>query len=83
MISIILPLIDRILQLLALGSFAVAAYDIGGHRHVTCGSAIKLRHMNSTKYFLKSAEAKYSSGQQVVTCGIVGDLLWEVRFHTL
>jgi dolichyl-phosphate-mannose--protein O-mannosyl transferase len=75
MFSSFLPIL-----VLALGGFAVAAYEVDGHRHITCGSALKLRHLNSSKYFLKSAEAKYSSGgQQVVTCGVDGDLLWQVR----
>lgn len=69
-----------ILHVVALGSFAAAA-NIDGHRFITCGSAIKLRHVNSSKYFLKSALANYNSGQQVVTCGVDGDLLWQVSVH--
>ena len=65
----------------ALGIFAVAANDIDGHRYITCGSAIKLRHMNSSRYFLKSASANYKSDQQVVTCGVDGDLMWQVSVH--
>lgn len=76
-----LVVILLILRVVALGSIAAAANDIDGHRYITCGSAIKLRHMNSSKYFLKSASANYNSGQQVVTCGVGGDLLWQVSVN--
>ena len=46
---------------------------------VTCGSSIQLRHVESKKYHLKSKpEAKFSSGQQVVTLDVHSPDLWQV-----
>mmetsp|Transcript_19714 Transcript_19714/g.38906 ORF Transcript_19714/g.38906 Transcript_19714/m.38906 type:complete len:274 (+) Transcript_19714:266-1087(+) len=56
--------------------------------HITCGSAIKLRHVQSKKYFLKSnANQQYGagsggSGQQVVTLSTARgdpDAFWQIR----
>lgn len=55
---------------------------------ITCGSAVKLRHVQSKKYFLKSnANQQYGagsggSGQQVVTLSTARgdpDSLWQIR----
>jgi dolichyl-phosphate-mannose--protein O-mannosyl transferase len=56
--------------------------DAADPRHISCGSAIKLKHLQSTKYFLTSRSSKYRSGEQVVTCSVdddSGDLLWQIK----
>jgi len=51
-------------------------------RFVTCGSAIRIRNIDSRKYFLGSSEHQYShNGQQVVTLDTRGDqskFMWQV-----
>ena len=73
---LVLPVVF-ILVLALHGFFA----DASEPRHITCGSAIRLRHLESTKYFLTSTSSKYRSGEQVVTCSVDdrGDLLWQIK----
>ena len=54
-------------------------------RLITCGSAIKLRHIESRNYYLKSLLANWGSGQQVVTLAASKDpeTLWQVRCQIL
>ena len=59
---------------------------IADSRFVTCGSVVKLRHISSEKYYLKSSPNKLRSGQQVVTLDTVrGDsganMLWQVSIY--
>ncbi|KAL7540090.1 hypothetical protein ACHAXR_012577 [Thalassiosira sp. AJA248-18] len=60
------------------GLFAVAV-------DVTCGSAIRLLHWNTKKYFLKSQANRklQTSGQQIVTLDTAGGdpsaMLWQIR----
>lgn len=61
--------------------------DTEDGRFVTCGSAIRIRNIDSRKYFLGSSEHKYShNGQQVVTLDTRGDqskFMWQVSLSNV
>jgi len=72
-----------LLLAVAIPGFAVAVRGVEDARFVTCGSAIRIRNIDSRKYFLGSSEHQYShNGQQVVTLDTRGDqskFMWQIQ----
>ena len=74
------------IELFLLLAVAVLGVAVADPRFVSCGSVVKLRHISSEKYYLKSSPNKLRSGQQVVTLDTVrGDsganMLWQVSIY--
>lgn len=70
--------------LLILVDIAFSDDDIKGEQAISCGSAVKLRHVESSIYYLNSLEMAWGtgSGQQIVTLGKTknsSSALWQVR----